>query len=83
MGICPLCNHLREVVVACPQCGENMRNEGREADYYDDYSPYLETDIQKQTDGISQSVENGICQHLLSCNQCGIDIVISINETDI
>ena len=80
---CPLCNGLTAIVYTCKSCHINMDDFGKVMDYYDDYSPYLETDIQKQTDGISQSVENGICQHLLSCNQCGIDIVISINETEI
>ena len=80
---CPLCNGLTSLAYQCKRCHISMDDFGKVMDYYDDYSAYLETDIQKQTDGELHSVEQHMCQHLLSCNQCGTDEVISIKEMDI
>lgn len=81
---CPLCNGLTTIVYPCKACHNNYMDDfGKVMDYYDDYSAYLETDIQKETDGDPQSVNLSICKHLLSCSQCGKDEVISIHEMDI
>ncbi len=80
---CPLCNGLTTIVYPCKECGMSMGDFGKVMDYYDDYSAYLETDIQKQTDGDPQSVEQAVCRHLLSCSRCGNDEVISIHEMNI
>ncbi len=80
---CPLCNGLTSIAYSCKRCYINMDDYGKVMDYYDDYSAYLETDIQKQTDGNPHSVEQSICKHLLSCSQCGNDEVVSIHEMNI
>jgi hypothetical protein len=80
---CPLCNGLTFITHQCKNCYINMDDFGKVMDYYDDYSAYLETDIQKQTDGDPQSVEQHVCQHLLSCSQCGSDEVVAIYEVNI
>ena len=77
---CPLCNGLTSIEYLCRNCDMNMEDFGKVMDYYDDYSAYLETNIQKQTDGDTQSVRQNICKHLLSCSQCGKDEVVSIHE---
>jgi hypothetical protein len=77
---CPLCNGLTSIEYLCKNCDMNMEDFGKVMDYYDDYSAYLETNIQKQTDGDTQSVRQNICKHLLSCSQCGKDEVVSIHE---
>ena len=70
MGMCPICNHFREVSISCPKCGEEMKHEGREADYYDDYSPYMPIDQMKLEDGYPTDLKQGECPHVFYCSQC-------------
>ena len=80
---CPLCNGLTSITYLCPDCQMNMEDMGKVVDYYDDYSAYLDTDIQKETDGYPLSLEQNTCPHLLFCAQCGKDQVVSILEMSI
>ena len=80
---CPLCNGLTSITYLCTECQTNMEDMGKSVDYYDDYSAYLDTDIQKKTDGYSHSLEQNLCPHLLFCATCGKDQVIFINEMSI
>ena len=80
---CPLCNGLTSITYLCPDCQINMEDMGKVVDYYDDYSAYLDTDLQKKTDGYHHSAEQNICPHLLCCAQCAKDQVVSILEMSI
>ena len=51
MGICPLCNGLTELSLVCPNCSHFMQDQGRLADFFDDYSPYMPIDLMKLEDG--------------------------------
>jgi hypothetical protein len=80
MGMCPLCNNFRDVNVQCPDCGTRMENKGREAEYYDDYSPYMPIDQMKLEDGYPTDYKNGECPHVFACQKCGSDQVIMVKE---
>lgn len=80
MGMCPICNGFRQLETNCQQCGTNMVNEGREAEYYDDYSPYMPIDEMKLEDGYPQNLKNEECPHLYVCPKCGADQIIMIKE---
>lgn len=80
MAVCPLCNGLRKIHEACPNCNKEMEDTGKVMDYYDDYSAYLDINTLKKVDGFPNSIKNGECPHLLSCPSCGHDEVVLIKE---
>jgi len=80
MGICPICNGFEQYVTQCQNCGSKMENKGREAEYYDDYSPYMPIDEMKLEDGYPNNFQNGECPHLFVCPNCGQDQVMMIKE---
>jgi hypothetical protein len=80
MGMCPLCNGFGNIKQACPNCSESMKNEGREADYYDDYSPYMPIDQMKLEDGYPSDFAEEKCPHLFKCPNCGTSKVFLIKE---
>lgn len=80
MGMCPLCNGFSAMTPACPDCGGSMENKGREADYYDDYSPYMPIDQMKLEDGYPADFAKEECPHLFKCSNCGNGKVFLIKE---
>jgi hypothetical protein len=80
MGMCPLCNNFGSLDVQCPSCGSGMENKGREAEYYDDYSPYMPIDQMKLEDGYPSDFKDGECPHVFACRNCGSDQVIMVKE---
>jgi len=74
--ICPLCNGLQKYEIKCQKCGERMNDRGRIAEYYDDYSSYLEMSITEEIDGVSGDK----CVHLFSCVNCNNDKRVSIDK---
>lgn len=79
MGICPLCNGFKEIQINC-QCGSKMVDSGREMDFYDDYSAYMEIDHLKLEDGYPNSFSSNQCPHLFTCVSCQRDQVLLIDE---
>ncbi len=80
MGMCPVCNGFEDVQAMCRDCGSKMEHEGREAEYYDDYSPYMPIDMMKLEDGYPADFKDGECPHLFACRNCGSDKVVMIKE---
>ncbi|MYL32386.1 hypothetical protein GLW08_06390 [Pontibacillus yanchengensis] len=80
MFVCPLCNGLQTIVVHCPACNWEMKEQGRVVDYLDDYSPYLDDEGLKLVDGDQNSSEEHECVHLYQCTKCDRDRHVSINE---
>ncbi|NHM31777.1 hypothetical protein [Neobacillus terrae] len=80
MDVCHLCNGLREVHVSCGICGNEMADKGKEMDYYDDYSPYMPTDLMKMEDGFPDTYSAHKCPHLFTCSKCGKNETILIKE---
>ncbi|WP_432408830.1 hypothetical protein [Wukongibacter sp. M2B1] len=74
--ICPLCNGLQEYNIECQNCNEKMSDRGRIAEYYDNYSSYLDISITEKIDG----VPNDKCVHLFSCISCNKDKRITIDK---
>ncbi|MBS4171869.1 hypothetical protein [Bacillus sp. FJAT-49736] len=74
MQWCELCNGVSESTIECIQCGQEMEDQGRIYDYFDDYSPYMEIDLIKLADGDPISSEQPICVHLFKCRECGFDL---------
>ncbi|WP_347552412.1 hypothetical protein ABFG93_08780 [Pseudalkalibacillus hwajinpoensis] len=76
---CPLCNSFAAIEMACPVCeSSRLKDQGREADYYDDYSPYIAIEGLKKTDGYQ--TDSYECPHLLACPTCGMSNVYLIEE---
>lgn len=80
MALCPLCNGLRAIHIPCADCGTEMKDKGKTMDYEDDYSAYMDIDILKKNDGVKDSLQKGICPHLLFCPSCGHDETVLIKE---
>ena len=80
MGICPLCNGLTELSLVCPNCSHFMQDQGRLADFFDDYSPYMPIDLMKLEDGYPHDFKNGECPHIFLCPNCGYEQVQLIKE---
>ncbi|WP_308314896.1 hypothetical protein [Bacillus sp. T33-2] len=59
-----------------------MDDQGREAEYYDDYSPYMPIDLMKLEDGYPADYKNEECPHLYRCTNCGKDNIFMIKEQD-
>lgn len=80
MGMCPLCNGFSQLHATCQNCGSRLVNQGREAEYYDDYSPYMPIDEMKLVDGYLLDAQNHECPHLFKCQSCGTETTIMIQE---
>lgn len=73
--LCPLCNSFVDVLKYCNRCGNIMKDCGMDADYYDDYSPYLGYNITNKEDKMPYYY----CTHIFYCQNC--NHLISINIT--
>lgn len=80
MNICPICNGLQELNVACDNCRHTMKDCGRVMDYYDDYSAYMEIDHLKLEDGYPDTLSKHKCPHLCFCSICNQDHIVFITE---
>lgn len=80
MGMCPLCNGFKKIHLNCPNCNGKMENKGREAEYYDEYSPYMPIDQMKLEDGYPTDYSKEECPHLFRCPICGTDQIVLIKE---
>ncbi len=74
--VCPLCNGLKKLDKFCIICGAPMKDGGKIADYYDEYSPYLPIEITARIDGVPENQ----CVHLLFCERCGWDHRVAIDR---
>ncbi|WJE16761.1 hypothetical protein QRD89_05285 [Halobacillus sp. ACCC02827] len=70
MQECSACNGWGDQEYNCPRCPNLMKDEGRAADYFDDYSPYLDQNATNLVDGVENS-GTGTCVHLFVCDSCG------------
>lgn len=62
--ICPLCNGLQKVTLACPFCGTTLLDGGNIESFFGPYAPYAVN--------VQVSSENS-CVHLLFCPHCHYD----------
>ena len=69
MFICPICNGLTKLNMACPRCGQTAEDYGRYGDFFGPYSPYRPIEDLKLTDGLMDA-ETYTCPHLLYCPDC-------------
>jgi hypothetical protein len=82
MKWCGLCNGISHFTMTCIQCEEEMEDQGRIYDYFDDYSPYMDIDIIKLADGDPTSSNRQECLHLFKCMNCGFDLQKTITYQD-
>ncbi|MGG0657206.1 hypothetical protein [Rummeliibacillus pycnus] len=80
MAICPLCNSLKVLEINCPNCGTQLDNDGKVADFMDPYSHYEDEETVKMDDGYPNTAKDQICPHLMVCRNCGYDKVMFIQE---
>lgn len=81
-GICPLCNGINQFKVMCPVCENNCEDKGREIDYADQYSPYLDYDISAKSDGLTTENSNQYCTHMFYCPDCNEGFLKIINKNN-
>jgi hypothetical protein len=79
--LCPICNGFFRFSVACPACGGALADAGRLYDYYGDYSPYLEIDDAKGSNGLPDRM-NHVCIHVGWCSSCRREQRINVPEWD-
>jgi hypothetical protein len=65
--VCPICNGLQSIFIACPCCESLMADGGVLENYYGPYSPYMDWS------GLQQNSSEGQCVHLLYCPACHYD----------
>jgi len=68
--MCPVCNGWSVLAAACPDCGGEASDEGREGDLYGPYSPYRPIDDIRKTNGLPDLREHR-CPHAARCRRCG------------
>ncbi|MBD8003762.1 hypothetical protein [Bacillus norwichensis] len=71
MNYCRLCNGISLETHTCSICMGILKDQGKIYDYYDDYSPYMEIDLNKLADGDPESSRKSECVHLFICAICG------------
>lgn len=81
MGYCGLCNGITFENQTCPICLGELSDQGRMYDYYDDYSPYMDIDLNKLADGDVESRDKPECMHLFVCGICGTQHELKILYT--
>ena len=65
--ICPLCNGLKNLYIhTCPECGDDMQDQGMISGFFGPYSPYEELEMANKS-------SDEKCVHLFSCSRCGND----------
>jgi hypothetical protein len=81
---CPVCNGMVTVETTCSECGNKMVDYGRVMDFdgWDPYSPYLEIDGMKKSDGIQNDYSNHQCAHVFTCESCGHLLTQVFDEVD-
>jgi len=80
MSMCPVCNQLHTVVFHCPDCGNAGEDQGKLSDYFDDYSPYVDSDGLKLENGYPADFKESQCPHVYYCKICRQEMVIFISE---
>lgn len=78
MGYCRLCNGMTDENWCCRICMGYLNDQGKIYDYYDDYSPYMEIDLNKLVDGDTKSSQKQECVHLFVCKACGTQQELTI-----
>ncbi|WP_144462593.1 hypothetical protein [Siminovitchia fortis] len=71
MNYCRLCNGMPAENRACSICMGALKDQGKIYDFYDDYSPYMEIDLNKLVDGDPKSTQKPECVHMFICEACG------------
>lgn len=57
-----------------------MFDRGKEMDYYDDYSPYMDVDLMKMEDGYPDTYAQHKCPHLFTCLNCSSSEIVFVKE---
>ena len=78
MALCPVCNALTSLMYYCTNCQSQLEDFGKVADFLDPYGHYNDLETVKSADGY---LEDGVCPHLLYCNECGQEQVIFVHES--
>lgn len=80
MSICPVCNGYEVKEIICSSCTQQMEDQGKVSDYFDDYSPYMDIDLMKLEDGYPVNYSLSQCVHLYKCPHCGKEDTQIIQE---
>ncbi len=78
-SICPICNGIRRINALCPNCQNQLIDQGKLEEFYGPYSPYMEIEANKLSNGYID-LENNYCMHLNICPVCGYEQVIAVKE---
>ncbi|HEY4553841.1 MAG TPA: hypothetical protein VIG80_11645 [Bacillaceae bacterium] len=78
MEHCLYCNWSAYEQISCPNCSSGMSDMGKIYDYYDDYSPYMDIDLNKLVDGDPASAAREECVHLFQCSVCGEEEEVTV-----
>lgn len=80
MSICPICNGMSKIKVACEECQEELVDFGRIMDYDEKYHPYEEIDLLKEKNGIANDLQQHLCPHYVTCPNCNSFSVYLVQE---
>ncbi|MGD8192102.1 hypothetical protein ACQCN2_19200 [Brevibacillus ginsengisoli] len=78
-SICMVCNGLTRMQAPCPTCNHLLDDSGRLADYFGDYSPYMEIDDSKLSNGYPDLLQH-LCLHVTWCPVCRQQQLVVITE---
>lgn len=82
MAMCPICNSFKKLEKYCSNCGAQLEDSGKVADFLDPYGHYNDIETVKMGDGYPNSTKDQICPHLMYCNQCGHQAVELVQEVE-
>ncbi|WP_096188190.1 hypothetical protein [Evansella halocellulosilytica] len=80
LTICPLCNGFESLHIKCEKCNSQLLDQGRMADYYDDYSAYEPINLIKLENGISHDYRLNKCAHFVFCSTCQQASILLVSE---
>ncbi|NEW08485.1 hypothetical protein GK047_21030 [Paenibacillus sp. SYP-B3998] len=75
--ICPVCNGLQAIDMACPVCAHPVADCGKLDDYLGPYSPYKEIGAYSMVDGAQN--EPYLCIHLVNCTICAHNFTVQLD----
>jgi hypothetical protein len=69
--LCPVCNGMQSIQLACPTCSNTMEDGGKLTDRFGPYAPYVPHDEEELSLSSRAGAAEETCSHIATCPSCG------------